>query len=471
MTPLKIAAFAIGPIGGAALGLVTLPFLAWFFSAEDIGRFTMLQVSLSLSTSIFSLAMHQAYVREYHEVADKEVLLKAAVSPGLFFLTLSLLLIGFLPYSISETLFGVNSKLMGALFLVGAYATLLINFLAHVLRMQERGLAFSATQIAPKLLLIISISLILMFGLEPRFKHLMVMNTFAIFGTFCIFSYFTRRTWLLAISKKADVKLIKKMLSFSLPLVFGGIAYWGLTAMDRIFLRALVGFEELGVYAISVSLAAAVSVISTIFSNIWHPIVYKWIKEGVRPDLVTLVVENTLIAVALVWSLVGLFSWVIPYFLPPEYKAIEYLIIACVAMPLLYLLSETTVVGVGITRRTSFAMFSSAGAFVVNVFLNYVLIPYYGAAGAALATLVSFFVFFTIRTESSVWLWYALPRLKLYIVVISYMVATSVTVIMQASLKYNEIIWIGLMLLVLIFYHPRALETLRFIRNYSYKGV
>lgn len=469
MTPSKIAAFAIGPIGGAALGLITLPFLTWFFTAEDIGRFTMLQVSLGLSTSLFSLAMHQAYVREYNEVVDRESLFKAATIPGLVFLTLTLLLMLLLPYSISEILFDIESSFLSALLLVGVYSTLIINFLAHVLRMQERGLAFSATQVAPKLLLLIFIILILIFSMKPGFKLLVIMNTIAVFGSLCIFLFLTKKTWLPSIYKSLDYKLIKKMLSFSLPLVAGSIAYWGLTTMDRFFLRAFSGFEELGVYAISVSLAAVVSVLSTVFSNLWHPTVYKWIKEGVEPDRIQSVIENMLIVVSLIWSLVGLFSWVVPYFLPDEYQAIEFLIVACVAMPLFYMLSETTVVGIGITRRTSFAMLSSIAAFVVNAVLNYMLIPDYGAAGAALATLISFFVFFAIRTESSSWLWHPMPRLKIYFMVIAYMTATAAMVITEAEIKCFSIIWLLLMLLTFTLYYSRLILSAKFLKTYLYK--
>jgi O-antigen/teichoic acid export membrane protein len=469
VNPRKIAAFSIGPIGGAALGLITLPFLAWFFTAEDLGRFTMLQVSLGLSTSLFSLAMHQAYVREYNEVPDREALLKATFFPGLIFLTIASLVLLILPYSVSEILFGIESALLAMLLFVGVYSSLIINVLAHVLRMQERGLAFSVTQIAPKLLLIIFISFILIFSVDPSFHILALINISAVFGSLCIFAFLTRKTWLGAIHKSLDKALVQKMLSFSLPLVAGGIAYWGLTTMDRFFLRAYSGFEELGVYAISVSLAAAVSVLSTIFSNLWHPVVYKWIKEGVEPDRIQSVIENMLIVVALTWSLVGLFSWIVPYFLPAEYEATEYLIVACVAMPLLYMLSETTVVGIGITRRTSFAMLSSMAAFLVNAVLNYILIPSYGAAGAALATVISFFVFFTIRTESSAWLWLSLPRLKIYFLIVLYMVATAVMVMTEASIRNFNIIWLVLMLLVFLMYYSRFLESASFLKTYLYR--
>ncbi len=47
MNARKILAFAIGPIGNAALGLLTLPVITWLFSADDVGRISMLNVAVS----------------------------------------------------------------------------------------------------------------------------------------------------------------------------------------------------------------------------------------------------------------------------------------------------------------------------------------------------------------------------------------------------------------------------------------
>lgn len=458
--------FSIGPIGAAALGLITLPFVAWFFSVEDVGRLTMLQVVLGLSVSLFSLAMQQAYVREYNEEIDKQALFKTSVAPGIAVLSTSIAIILILPFSVSNTLFGIESEFLTFLLILAIFFSFLISFLAHVVRMQEKGLVFSTTQIAPKLFLLIFISLILLLNLKAEFETLMLMNTLALTVSLIIFASLTRDTWKPAISKTINKKLLKRMLRFSLPLVVGGMAYWGLTTMDRIFLRTLVGFEELGVYALTISLANAVSLISTVFSNLWHPIVYRWVKNGVDPEKVQRVIENILLLVATIWSFVGIFSWTLSYFLPVDYEAVEYLLVACVAMPLFYILSETTVVGIGITRLTNFAMIASMVAFLVNAVLNYIFIPSYGASGAALATVVSFFVFFAIRTESSSWVWFSLPRLKIYFVLILYMLATTVMVLTQARIDYFNVVWFMLVILTIILFYSRLSESVNYVKNY-----
>ncbi|EGR1113245.1 TPA: oligosaccharide flippase family protein [Vibrio cholerae] len=447
--------FSVGPIGSAALSLITLPFIAWFFSVEDVGRLTMLQVTLGLSVSLFSLAMHQAYVREYHEEDDKAALFKHAALPGLVVLTLFLLTILLSPWSISKLLFDVDSTLLTWLLILGIYCSYFINFFAHVVRMEERGLVFSATQILPKLLLLIFIGFIFLLNLRAEFQTLMLMNILAVGSSAGIFAWWTRSTWLPAILKPLDRELLYRMLTFSLPLVAGGIAYWGLTTMDRFFLRSFSGFEELGVYALSVSLAGAVSVISTVFSNLWHPVLYKWVKNGVDKAKVLNVIECMLLTVCLIWSLVGMFSFVLVYFLPPEYSTIEYLIVACIAMPLFIMLSETTGVGIGITRRSSFSMLASISAFVVNAILNYILIPDFGASGAAISTLLAFFTYFVVRTEATTRLWWRFPRVKIYLIIICYIILTIFMVIDKSHFKHLMVAWILLFLLTLICYGNR----------------
>lgn len=461
----KILQFSIGPIGAAALSLITLPFVAWFFTVEDVGRLTMLQVVLGLSVSLFSLAMHQAYVREYHEEQDKEALFKISIIPGLTVLILISLIIFALPFSVSMLLFEIDSTLLTLLLMIGIFSSFLINFLAHVVRMQERGLVFSATQITPKFLLLILISLIMLLNLTAEFKSLMLMNTLAAFSSLLVFLWLTSDTWVPALTKNMDTVLLKKMLLFSLPLVAGGIAYWGLTTMDRFFLRSLAGFDELGVYALAAGLAGAVSVVSTIFSNLWHPILYKWAKEGVDPKKVQRVIDNMMIVVAFIWSIAGVFSFIVPWFLPKEYQAIEYLIVACIAMPLFYMLSQTTGVGIGITRSSKYSMLASILAFFVNALLNYLLIPEYGASGAAIATVLAFFVFFIVKTESSVKLWRKVPRFRMYVLIVLYIIATCVMILSKANLDHFYLIWVALLIVACIFYAKRIFENINILKN------
>lgn len=461
----KVFSFAFGSIGGAVLSFITLPIVTWFFSKEDIGRLNILQVTLNLSVTLFTLAMNQAYVREYHEVNDKGVLLKSSTFPGLVILLVSIVMLAIFPVDLSGILFGETSKKIDFLVLLGVLFSFFIFMLAHVLRMQERGFAYSLTQILPRFTLLFFIGVMVFFQKHPNYNDLIFANTMALFISFLTLCFLIKRDLYLAFNAGINVELIKNLLKFSLPLVMGSLAYWALTTMDRFFLRSLTGFDELGLYSIASSIAAGVTVFSSVFSNIWHPTVYKWAKEGVDPVRVQSVIENMLLIVVIIWSIVGALSWVITFILPNDYVNVQYLIVGCVAMPLLYMLSETTVVGIGISRKSTYAMFASVGALIVNVSLNYLLIPHYGASGAVIASAMAFFVFFIIRTESSCYLWFPLPRMKIYTCISVYVFFSICVSLLKLSVLISFIVWLGLMLISLTLFKDRFFNSVKYFLN------
>ncbi|WP_339461953.1 lipopolysaccharide biosynthesis protein [Pseudomonas sp. EA_105y_Pfl2_R69] len=414
MNARKLVAFAIGPVGGAALGFITLPIITWFYSAEDIGRIAMFQVVSSFCILLFSLGLDQVYVREYHESEHKPALLKTALLPGLLSLVVGLALCFVVPGFISQALFSVDSVLISILVALCFLAAFVSRFLSLILRMQERGLAFSMSQVLPKVLFLSVIGVYVLFSFGFDLFHLVIAHALSITAVTLIYVWNTRQEWLVALKQRVDTEKLKAMLRFGAPLIMGGIAFWGLTAMDKIFLRTFSSFEELGVYSVASSFAAAAIVFQSIFSIIWAPTVYKWAAEGINTEKIDQVTEYVLVAVVILFSLAGLFSWAVTYLLPASYAKVQYILVTCMAYPLFYTLSETTVVGLGITRKSSYAMAASIIAVLVNLVGNYLLVPLYGAAGAAVSTAIAFWVFFICRTEFSCRVWRPIPRLKLY---------------------------------------------------------
>jgi O-antigen/teichoic acid export membrane protein len=414
LTPRKIAAFAIGPIGGALLGLITLPIITWFFSQEDVGRMAMLQVTIGFSTLLFSLGLDQAYVREFHEVDDKPALLKRALLPGLSILFVTLLVLLSFGGTLAGWLFERAEWHLSLLIATVLLAAFISRFLSLVLRMNEQGLAFSMSQLLPKLVLLAIIGGYVLLGADPSLTYLVIANTASFVFVCVVFAFNTRREWIAGITATLDRQHLKQMLRFGLPLILGGVAYWGLTAIDKIFLRALASFEELAIYSVAVSFAGAATILQSVFSTVWAPTVYKWASKGEGLDNVHKVSRYILCLVVMMFCVAGLLSWIVTLFLPASYMAVQWILVACLGAPLLYTLSETTVVGIGISRRSSFAMLAAVIAFVFNLAGNWLMIPRFGAAGAAVSTCISFWVFFVLRTEFSIYLWKPMPRLLLY---------------------------------------------------------
>lgn len=58
--------FAIGPLGGAMIGFITVPVTTWLVDPEQFGLTTMFTLFQTLLTSFIYLGLDQAYGREYN---------------------------------------------------------------------------------------------------------------------------------------------------------------------------------------------------------------------------------------------------------------------------------------------------------------------------------------------------------------------------------------------------------------------
>jgi len=455
----KILQFSIGPIGMGIFSLITLPILAWIFTQEDIGKFAMLQAVIGLSVMLFTFGLDQAYVREFHEVEDKPALLKSSILPGFLFLILFILFLSVSSWSISEIIFDVNSTDLNSLLYIGIIAAFFSRFLGLTLRMQERGWAFSISQISPKLLFLIIISVYAVYFSSVPFVYLALAHVVSLLLVSLIYAWNTRAQWVLAINTVVDRKAQSQMIHYAIPLMGSGIAFLGLVTIDRFFLRYMSSFDELGIYAIAVNFSGVALVLQMIFTTIWIPTIYKWSSEGVDSKRINNVVDYVSLAVVVLWSLVGIFSWLISYILPPEYGQVHLIVMTTMTYPLLLALSEATGVGIGIKRKTVYALITSLLALAVNVVGNYLLIPIYGAAGAAIASSIAFMVFFIIKTEISAKLWVDFKRMKMYLLITASLFFSILTNIQDVPTYTTSATWLLLLIIGLFSYRTQAKEA------------
>ena len=415
MSPKAIMAFALGPIGAAFLGFFTLPLISWYFQPQDIGRIAIFQTAISFCAMLLTLGLDQAYVREYYDSDSKLNLFYACLMPSLIATILFLLAVSLSGTSISQLLFEIDSTKFSIIVASVVIASILIRYLSLILRMEERGLAFSISRLLPKLTFLLVLSYHILFSHVNSFEQLIYAHFISYVVVLSVFAWNTRNSWCSAFTVKFDKGQLRDLFKLGLPLTFGAVAYWGLTSLDKVFLRTFSSYEELALYSVSVSFAGAAAIVQNVFSTIWAPTVYKWISQGTGEAQVEKVTRAMLGIVVGLFALIGLFSWMVNFILPEEYDAVRYLLVVCMSAPLLYTLSETTKVGIGITRRSIFSMAASLLACGANIVGNYLLVPNYGAAGAAASTSLSFWLFLILRTEFSCYLWKSIKRWHIYL--------------------------------------------------------
>ena len=448
MNARKIFAFALGPIGNAILSFITLPMLAWMFSPEDIGRFTLLQVMISFVFVFCGLSLEQAYVREFYEHQNVAALLKTTFLPGLFLILAVILISTFSGVDVGSLVFGIHSPTIVLLMYVSVYLSFITTYSTLTLRMREKALFYSLISLLNKSSFLLFVLVIYLFKFKKDFITLIGISVVSVTLAFSLAIWFTRKEWSAALKASFLSAELKGFIRFSLPLMFGGMAYWGLTAVDRISIRWWSSFEQVGVFSVAAGFAGVAVLFQSIFTTVWTPFIYRWNTEGIDVKKLNQLIEHVLAAVVLIYSLVGSFSWAISFLLPAKYALVSYILPACMGAPLLYMLSEATGVGVNLMRKTMYTMLAPLFALVCNLALNYALVPTYGAAGASAATSIAFFVFFFLRTEFSAHLWQAFPRKKLYFFAFLCSCISSVQAVLYKAVNYYSFYLWGVLFIV-----------------------
>ena len=412
----KYLGFAFGPIAAAALGLVTVPLAAWIFSPADIGRLNVWQIALSFALLLSVLGLDQAYVREYHESTNRPQLLRACFLPGFLLLSFLGFVSVFFSAPLAQLLYDDANPWWFWATLMGVLLAYVARFLSLILRMQERGLAYSTSQVLPKILLLLLMLAIAFATFTKTFSHLILITLAASLLVVAVYAWNTKSDWLAAITSAKIAPLeLRKLLAFGSPLVVSGLAYWGLSATSTIVLRTWSSLDELAVYSVANSFAGAAVVLQAIFSIVWAPTVYKWNAQGVDMRVVDKIAKQMLAAVCALFAVCAGLAWVLDYVLPSHYVGVKSLLLCMLIQPLLYTLSEVTGVGIGLERRTNLMIGVTVLALSVNVGLNYTLVPHMGATGAAISNAIAFTVFFIAKTEASAQVWRNFPRAYLYL--------------------------------------------------------
>lgn len=162
---------------------------------------------------------------------------------------------------------------------------------------------------------------------------------------------------------------------------------------DIILLKYISGNEVAGIYNVAFTIMAAVYLLpSVIYQKLLLPKIHRWANHDrekfyqvYRKGNIAMLVLG-LAAMLAIW---GSAFWAVPILFGEEYReAVMLLNILAVCAPVLFVASSvgaTLVTQEHMTRKVKYMGVVA----LLNILLNFVLIPYYGAIGAAVATVVS----------------------------------------------------------------------------------
>lgn len=411
----KFGAFSIGPIVGAFLGFITVPLITYFISTDEYGRCSMFTLAQSTISMLIYLGLDQAFVREFNQAQGQvtHVLANAIRIPLCAALTVDLVIV-FCPHWVSALLFDTPDETLAVYALALMLPFMIMeNFGLLKIRMEERGVQYSCFTILLKLLTLV-LTVLLFMTYEKSFRSAIYAIALSEILTGLSLYFFSLRSTSI-LREPFDRPLLRRMLRFGLPLLPASLMVWALTSMDKIMLRTLCTYSELGLYSAAFKIVNVLGVVQSCFTLFWAPLAYRWYEEKKETRYFDAV--NELVSCVMCAMCLGILLCknVVAVILGQNFAKAIYIFPFIMLHPIMYTMSETTAMGIGFSRKTGYNIVVSALSGGTNILLNYLLIPMLDGKGAALATGISYMVFFWGRTLISRKIWYPIHLTKFVI--------------------------------------------------------
>lgn len=400
----KFGSFSVGPIIGAGISFITIPVITRFISPDEYGRASMFTLAQTILSLVIYLGLDQSYVKYFNEHKERNILFfNALVIPLSATLLMDTLLL-ICREQVSIWLFdSPDEKICIYMLMLYLPFCVLERFFMLRIRMQERGLLYSALSILIKLGILITTVLLLVLY-ERSFRSVVYADVLGeVAGTVVIL--FAGRKGEKNGGLKIDFKLQKVLLKYGLPLIPASIVAWILSSMDKVMIRSICDYNELGLYTAALKIVSVLGIVQQCFATFWSPMAFRWNKENRDIKDFELVGRILMVGMTFIFVFLMMFKTVIIRILSPEYEQAAYIMPFLLLNPIMYAVSEVTVVGIYFTGRSYTTNIVAVCSCICNIGLNALLIPKWGASGAAVATGISYTLFFWLRNIISRNIW------------------------------------------------------------------
>jgi O-antigen/teichoic acid export membrane protein len=183
---------------------------------------------------------------------------------------------------------------------------------------------------------------------------------------------------------------LKQMLLYSVPLVPSGVAVFANNYADRVILNSYMSLGDVGLYSIGFKLASSAGLVLVGFRNALTPLIYAHYSEPGTPRELARIFRWFVGFALAAFLLLSIFATEIFYVLtPPTYYPASQIVVFLVPAVLLsnmYIFFP----GIDIAKKTYLILTINFVVAVLNVLFCLWLIPLYGVAGAAVATLLGY---------------------------------------------------------------------------------
>lgn len=399
--------YVSGNVLQKGVALLLLPVWARFLTPLDYGVVGTLAAFSAVLLTLFVMGLQGAAVRYFYDYSGdttqqkkfiSSIVLFQMVLPGFVLLALNIWGPSIWDYYVIT---GIPFDPYVRLMIWSTYAASLLQIPLALYRAQQRANVVVYAQYGQFLITIIS-HFVFLVGLRLGAHGLLLSQLIAGFILAAILMHLLIRHWF---TWQVNWKYIQTGMTYGLPLVPHLIADCLMQLGDRIILERFVSLPEIGLYSLGYMLGGSMGFIVAGINQAWAPYYFRLMTSDPDPDEKIIKIVTVYVATISGICLLGvLFAGELVFILLPNrfQGAIPYVAPVLVAH-LMTGFYYFAVAPIYYHKKTKLIPLLTCAGATLNILLNFLLIPRFGAIAAAWTTMVSnsfiFFIFFLVSRK------------------------------------------------------------------------
>lgn len=392
----NIIIFVIGTVLNKGMNFFILPIMTYYLTKEDYGMLGVITSIVTMSTIYIGFFPSNFIMVKFDKLGKEKM--GQYISNILVQMIVSFLVILLILFSVKSTLFPDYDDRASLVIYIGflCFFQVFWQQLSTIIQLEKDAVKYTLFQFLQTITIIgLMLLLIIQFSWGWEGKFFAELCIFAL-STLYALRYIYRNGYYVL---DFDLKKQKELFSFLFPLTFYVVGLYIMGTVDKLFLASMIDLETAGVYAIAITMTIVINMVFDAVLKAWEPYLFELLNSTKYSDKLQVVKVTYLFSLFIIAS-IGIYILIVPYVFDlmiddKFHNALNFIPILLVAYgfeglrkPITEFLSQIDKV-----KTVGAITFFAA---ILNIVLNYILIPQYGAYGAAYATLISFFSLYVI---------------------------------------------------------------------------
>ncbi len=390
----NVLLMTIGNFASKMMSFFLIPFYTSILTTEEYGTSDLMTTTVNLLLPFFTLLMSESVMRF---ALDKKNDSKSVFTTGLsvtllgtsLFLVLS-------PFSLLSQDIAPYYWYFVAYYIVVVFHTIISYFVRGINRVGIYTIS-GVLQTIVFLVLNIVLLTIVKIGIKGYLLAMIFGNVIAI-----LFLVIGAKLYHYIRPRSFDRELLRDMLKYSVPMIPNSLSWWISNSSDKYLITFFSGVALTGIYSVSQRIPSLFATISTIFMGAWQiSAVEDFGSEQTRKFFSNVYRQYSVMNIVIISGLISVTKIMAKILFAKDFFVGWFYVPVLLFAFLFHAMASFLGSIYTSSKKTKMLFTSTLISAIVNIILNIIMIPFWGALGAAIATFISYFLIWIIRLIDS----------------------------------------------------------------------